>query len=65
MSSKDNNEVAVEKIENDKSAADAKCELKGTKRAAEVSLNLEYIVMLWFGKFSSFRFQRCLGERIL
>lgn len=39
MSSKENNEVAVEKIENDKGAADAKCELKGTKRAAEVSHN--------------------------
>lgn len=38
MSSKDNNEVAVEKIDNDKSA-DAKCDLKGTKRAAEVSSN--------------------------
>jgi hypothetical protein len=35
MSSKENNEVAVEKIDNDKSAGDAKCELKGTKRAAE------------------------------
>lgn len=37
MSSKENNEVAVEKIDNDKAAGDAKCELKGTKRAAEVS----------------------------
>lgn len=37
MSSKENNEVAVD---NDKSAGDAKCELKGTKRAAEVSYNI-------------------------
>lgn len=36
MSTKENKEVAVEKLENDKSA-DAKCELKGTKRPAEVS----------------------------
>lgn len=36
MSSKENNEVAVEKIENDKAGSDAKCDLKGTKRAAEV-----------------------------
>lgn len=36
MSSKEQKEVAVEKIENDKAAGDAKCELKGTKRAAEV-----------------------------
>lgn len=34
MSSKENNEVAVEKIDNVK--GDAKCEIKGTKRAAEV-----------------------------
>jgi len=32
MSTKENNEVVVEKIENDK---DAKCEIKGTKRSAE------------------------------
>lgn len=38
MSSKENNEVAVEKLDNEKSA-EAKCELKGTKRAAEVSFN--------------------------
>lgn len=37
MSSKEQNEVAVEKIDNDKASGDAKCELKGTKRAAEVS----------------------------
>lgn len=37
MSTKENNEVAVEKIDNDKAAGDAKCEIKGTKRAAEVS----------------------------
>lgn len=37
MSSKENNEVAVEKLDNEKSA-DGKTELKGTKRAAEVSL---------------------------
>lgn len=37
MSSKENNEVAVEKLDNEKSAADGKCELKGTKRSAEVS----------------------------
>lgn len=36
MSTKENKEVAVEKLENAKSA-DAKCELKGTKRPAEVS----------------------------
>lgn len=36
MSSKEQNEVAVEKVDNEK-ATDAKCELKGTKRAAEVS----------------------------
>lgn len=39
MSSKENNEVAVEKIaDNDKASGDAKCEIKGTKRPAEVSL---------------------------
>lgn len=37
MSSKEQKEVAVEKIDNDKASGDAKCELKGTKRAAEVS----------------------------
>lgn len=38
MSTKENNEVAVEKAtENDKPTGDAKCELKGIKRAAEVS----------------------------
>lgn len=36
MSSKENNEVAVEKLDNEKSA-EGKCELKGTKRSAEVS----------------------------
>lgn len=35
MSSKENNEVAVEKIDNEK-GLEGKCELKGTKRAAEV-----------------------------
>lgn len=35
MSSKENNEVVVEKIDNEK-ASEGKCELKGTKRAAEV-----------------------------
>lgn len=38
MSTKENNDVAVEKLENEKNAADAKCELKGTKRSAEVSV---------------------------
>ena len=39
MSTKENSgEVAVEKVtENDKPSVDAKCELKGIKRAAEVS----------------------------
>lgn len=38
MSTKENNEVAVEKVtENDKASADAKCDLKGIKRPAEVS----------------------------
>lgn len=38
MSTKENNEVAVEKVtENDKAAGDAKCEIKGIKRPAEVS----------------------------
>lgn len=41
MSTKENNEVAVEKIENDK--GDAKCELKGTKRAAEVSVSCIFL----------------------
>lgn len=35
MSSKDNNEVAVEKIADN--GAETKCEIKGTKRPAEVS----------------------------
>lgn len=35
MSSKENNEVAVDKLDNEKSP-EGKCELKGTKRAAEV-----------------------------
>lgn len=43
MSSKEVSEVAVDKIEKDKSA-DAKCEIKGTKRAAEVSF--EFFVLL-------------------
>lgn len=38
MSSKEQNDVAVDKIENEKASGDAKCELKGTKRAAEVSV---------------------------
>lgn len=38
MSTKENNEVAVEKVtENDKASGDAKCEIKGIKRPAEVS----------------------------
>lgn len=38
MSTKENNEVAVEKVtENDKASADAKCDIKGIKRPAEVS----------------------------
>lgn len=38
MSTKENSEVAVEKVtENTKPNADAKCEIKGIKRAAEVS----------------------------
>lgn len=38
MSAKENNsEVALEKVaDNDKAAGDGKCEIKGTKRAAEV-----------------------------
>lgn len=46
MSSKEQNEVAVEKIDNDKASGDAKCELKGTKRAAEVSDSYETFVSL-------------------
>lgn len=46
MSSKEQNEVAVEKIDNDKASADAKCELKGTKRAAEVSDTYEVIIIV-------------------
>lgn len=47
MSTKENNDVAVEKvIDNDKSSADAKCEIKGTKRPAEVSFILIYIYVL-------------------
>ncbi|KYM76139.1 hypothetical protein ALC53_13456 [Atta colombica] len=38
MSTKENNEVAIEKVtENDKASADAKCDIKGIKRPAEVS----------------------------
>lgn len=41
MSTKENNEVAVEKVtENDKASADAKCDIKGIKRPAEVSTYL-------------------------
>jgi len=41
MSTKENNEVAVEKVtENDKASADAKCDIKGIKRPAEVSTAL-------------------------
>lgn len=39
MSSKENNEVAVEKIDNEK-GLEGKCELKGTKRAAEVIIHI-------------------------
>lgn len=36
MSTKENNEVAVEKVtENDKASADAKCDIKGIKRPVE------------------------------
>lgn len=43
MSTKDNNEVAVEKLgDSEKGAGDAKCEIKGTKRAAEVSELLKH-----------------------
>lgn len=43
MSSKENNEVAVEKIADNDKGSDAKCEIKGTKRPAEVSfLNISY-----------------------
>lgn len=38
MSTKENkSEVAVDKIENDKTPSDAKAEVKGNKRPAEVS----------------------------
>lgn len=38
MSTKENNEVVVEKVNTDaKVNADAKCEIKGIKRSAEVS----------------------------
>lgn len=39
MSAKENNsEVALDKVDaNDKNSADPKCDLKGTKRPAEVS----------------------------
>lgn len=38
MSTKENNEVVIEKVsENDKTSGDAKCEIKGIKRPAEVS----------------------------
>lgn len=43
MSTKENNEVAVEKVtENDKASADAKCDIKGIKRPAEVSTRSIY-----------------------
>lgn len=45
MSSKENNEVAVEKLDNEKNS-EGKHELKGTKRAAEVSTTfLVYLVL--------------------
>lgn len=41
MSTKENNEVVVEKVtENDKASADAKCDIKGIKRPAEVSTSI-------------------------
>lgn len=56
MSSRDNSEVAVEKSENDKSAADAKAEVKGTKRPAEVStrrLFIPFDLSLFFSSFAA------------
>lgn len=47
MSSKENNEVAIDKIENDQNSGDAKCEIKGTKRTAEVRINFDYQTSYW------------------
>lgn len=52
MSSKENNEVAVEKIDNVK-GDNTKCELKGTKRAAEVSLNNFLIYLTQFHNYKT------------
>lgn len=49
MSTKENNEVAVEKAtENDKPTGDAKCEIKGIKRAAEVSSVSSFCFFFFF-----------------
>lgn len=49
MSSKENNEVAVEKIDNEK-GLEGKCELKGTKRAAEVIIHTFKYFLIGFLK---------------
>lgn len=46
MSSKENNEVAVEKLDNEK-ISEGKHELKGTKRAAEVSFEPHFLIILF------------------
>lgn len=49
MSAKENNDVAVEKAtENDKPKADAKSEIKGIKRPAEVSRYFALVFFLLF-----------------
>lgn len=45
MSSKENNEVAVDKLDNEK-GSEGKCELKGTKRAAEVIIMFLYFISI-------------------
>lgn len=45
MSTKENNsEVAVEKVGDEKGTGDAKCDIKGTKRAAEVIFCFYFLV---------------------
>lgn len=53
MSTKENSEVAVEKVtENDKTNADAKCEIKGIKRAAEVNTFYPIFLIIFIFKLN-------------
>lgn len=45
MSTKENNDVAVDKKVDEKAGGDAKCEIKGTKRPAEVCETYFFLII--------------------